>query len=230
MRLLYSTQQSWWVSGGCGGGDGSGGLYIGITLSVCPSLRLVCMGRRLLIFSNVTFKMADWWPYWIFMPPSLGARGIMFSGCPSIYLSISLSLHPSKAQNTLFSTCTWVCRSIHPTNRDHFVTYLSVRPSGDFQAFAGECIEGMALKFCMLIYLGHLQNWLDYGHSLLIFLLLVPLWLSEMGQIWGFRAFLGECIKGMAWNLHADVSWPPSELVSLWSGSVDFSDFGTTFT
>ena len=27
---------------------------------------LVCMGINLLIISNITFKMAVWWPYWIF--------------------------------------------------------------------------------------------------------------------------------------------------------------------
>ena len=27
------------------------------------------MERSLLIFSNVTFKMAAWWPYWIFQFP-----------------------------------------------------------------------------------------------------------------------------------------------------------------
>ena len=35
----------------------------------------------------------------------------------------------------------------------------------------------------------HLHNWLDYGHSLLIFLSLVLFWLSEMCQFWGFWAF-----------------------------------------
>ena len=34
--------------------------YIGLTLY---------MGRSLLIFSDVTFKMAAWWPYWIFWFP-----------------------------------------------------------------------------------------------------------------------------------------------------------------
>ena len=47
-------------------------------------------------------------------------------------------------------------------------------------------------EFCMLMYLGHLQNWLDYDHGLLIFLLLAPFRLSETGHIWGFRAFPGE--------------------------------------
>ena len=73
------------------------GGYTGFTLSVCPSVRLsvcrrhgfrsisqvcfgisisnfICMlmvaiGRSLLIFSNVTFKMAAWRPYWIFWFP-----------------------------------------------------------------------------------------------------------------------------------------------------------------
>ena len=30
--------------------------------------------------------------------------------------------------------------------------------------------------------------------------------------------------------LHADVSWPPSELISLWLQSVDFSNFGAILT
>ena len=30
--------------------------------------------------------------------------------------------------------------------------------------------------------------------------------------------------------LHADVSWPPSELIRLWSRSVDFPPFGTNLT
>ena len=73
------------------------GGYTGFTLSVCPSVRLsvcrrhgfrsisqvcfgisisnfICMlmvaiGRSLLIFSDVAFKMAAWRPYWIFWFP-----------------------------------------------------------------------------------------------------------------------------------------------------------------
>ena len=59
---------------------------------------------------------------------------------------------------------------------------------------------GNALKCCMLMYLDHLQNRKVYGHSLLIFLILALFWLSEMGQIWGFRAFPGECMEEMASN------------------------------
>ena len=39
---------------------------------------------------------------------------------------------------------------------------------------------GNSLKFCMLMYPDHFQNWLDFGHGLFIFLLLTSPWLSEM--------------------------------------------------
>ena len=58
----------------------------------------------------------------------------------------------------------------------------------------------IGLKYGMLLYPDHLQNWLDYGHGLVIFLILVLFWLSETGQIWGFQAF--------------------------WSCSVDFPHYG----
>ena len=45
------------------------------------------------------------------------------------------------------------------------------------------------LKFCLLMYHDHLQNWLDYGYSLLIFLIYMSFWLSETHQIWCFQAF-----------------------------------------
>ena len=44
------------------------------------------------------------------------------------------------------------------------------------------------------------HNWLDHRHVLLIFLILVLFWLSDTGQIWGFRAFPGECMEGIAWH------------------------------
>ena len=46
--------------------------------------------------------------------------------------------------------------------------------------------RGNGLKFCMLLYPDHLQNWFDFGYSLLIFLILMLFWLGEMGQILGF--------------------------------------------
>ena len=71
-----------------------------------------------------------------------------------------------------------------------------------FRVFSGEYFEERAWNFvrwCILSTL--IKNWLNSGCSLLIFLILVPCWLDEMGQIWGFRAFSGERIEGMAWNV-----------------------------
>ena len=69
------------------------------------------------------------------------------------------------------------------------------------------------------MYRDNLQNWLVYGYGLWIFLILALFWLSETGQIWGLRAFPGECMGEMTWN--ADVSWRPTEVISLWLRSVD---------
>ena len=73
-------------------------------------------------------------------------------------------------------------------------------PNLGFPGISQRTHGGNDLKFCMLLYPGYLQNWLDYGHSFLIFLILVQFWVSEMGQIWGCRAFLEKHKEGMAWK------------------------------
>ena len=142
------------------------------------------------------------------MPLTLGARGIIFFGlsvrpsfCPSVHLSFESLKYP-------LLICTWVCWSTRPS-----VTVLrhvrpSVRPSICLsfrpERFPGICRTmhiGNGLKFYMLMYLAHVQNCLVYGRGLLISLILALFWLSETGQIWGFRAFSGERMKGMAWNI-----------------------------
>ena len=119
-----------------------------------------------------------------------------------------LSVRPSvRSLKYPLLTCTWVRWSTRPT-----VTVLrhvrrsvcpSVCPSVRPERFPGICRRthgGNGLKFYMLMYLDHLLNWLVYGHGLLIFLILALFWLSETGQIWGFRAFPGEHMEEMAWN------------------------------
>ena len=88
----------------------------------------------------------------------------------------------------------------------HVINYATLSETGQiwgFWSYPGECMEGKAWNFAcyMLMYLDHLQNWLVLGHGLLIFVILAVFWLSETGQIWGFRAFPGECMEGMAWNM-----------------------------
>ena len=71
------------------------------------------------------------------------------------------------------------------------------------ERFPGICRgmhRGIGLKVYMLVYLHHLQKWLVYGRGLVIFQVLALFWLSETGQIWGFRAFPGERMEGMTWN------------------------------
>ena len=111
--------------------------------------------------------------HFVFMPPPLGAVGIMFSGCPSIRLS------------------NWPPDSSLPGRRTNQLTFrLSVHPQRFPDIFLR--MHGRNdLKFGVLLYPDHLQNWLDFGHSLLIFLLLMALWLTETGHIWGFRSFSG---------------------------------------
>ena len=80
---------------------------------------------------------------------------------------------------------------------------ISIKWNGSNLGFPGiyrRTHGGNGLKFCVLMYLDHLQNWLVQGHSLLIFLILALFWLSETGQIWGFWAFPGERMEEMAWN------------------------------
>ena len=141
-----------------------------------------------------------------------------FTACPSVRPSISMGLwywelmsRPDPAVlpvGTLHSLeWFWVSRRIFIYS--HHNTYVfslrwpSVRPSVRLERFPGICRGmhgGIGLKFYMLVYLHHLQNWLVYGRGLVIFQILALFWLSETGQIWGFRAFPGERMEGMTWN------------------------------
>ena len=58
----------------------------------------------------------------IFMPPPLGAGGIMFSGCPSVRPSVRL-----KPEIPSFDL--YIGPLVHPTNRYRFTACPSVRPS-----------------------------------------------------------------------------------------------------
>ena len=103
---------------------------------------------------------------------------------------------------------------------------MSVRP----ERFPGICLRmhgGISLKLHMLMYLDHLQNWLVYGHGLVIFLILDLVKRVKFG-VSGY--FLENAWRKWPEILHADESWQPSELISLWSRSGDFSNFGAFWT
>ena len=93
--------------------------------------------------------------------------------------------------------------SFRSSTRPTVTILRHVRPSVHPDRFPGICLRmhgGIGLEFYMLLYLAHPQNRLVYGCGLLIFLILALFWLSETGQIWGFRAFPGERMEEMAWN------------------------------
>ena len=131
----------------------------------------------------------------------------------SVRPSVRPSVHPSvRPKPEIPSFDLYIGPLVHPTNRNRFTACPSVRlsvrpsvcPSVRPERFPGICRRthgGNGLKFYMLMYLDRLQNWLVYGHGLLIFLILALFWLRETGQIWGFRAFPGECMEEMASNL-----------------------------
>ena len=112
------------------------------------------------------------------MPPPLGAGGIMFSGCPSVRLSVRQSVR-RKPEVPSFDL--YMGPLVHPTNLDRFTACLSIRPS---VRLSGE-VSGHLLE----------NAWREWPKI-----------------------------------LHADVSWPSSELISLWPSSVDFYIFGTILT
>ena len=63
---------------------------------------------------------------------------------------------------------------VHPTSRDRFYIHPSVRPewfSGNSRKTHERIWNG--LQICMLLYPDNVQIWLDFGHSLLICLILV---------------------------------------------------------
>ena len=149
-----------------------------------------------------------------------------------------LSVRPSvRSLKYPLLTCTWIRWSTRPT-----VTVLrhvrpSVRPSvcpsvrpERFPGISRRTHGGNGLKFCTLMYLDHLQNWLVYGHSLLIFQILALFWLSESGQNGVSGHFPENTWRKWPEILYADVSWALSELVSFGSWSVDFCNFGTILT
>ena len=114
----------------------------------------------------------------------------------------------------------------------HFVSILTLwnRPNLQFMGIFLRTQGRNGFKIGMLMYSDHFQNRLDFGHWLLISLILVPFWLSETGQIWGFHDFLQNAWEEWPKIWHADASWPPFELMKFGSWPIGFPHFGTIFT
>ena len=79
-----------------------------------------------------------------------------------------------------------------------------------------------SLKFDMLMYPELLWSWWHLVQALLVFLILTVCWLSDTNQICSFHIFLWE---KWAEICHEDVSYPPLELIRIWSRPVKFTHF-----
>ena len=81
------------------------------------------------------------------------------------------------------------------------------------------------LKFVMLMYPDHLQNWLDFGHVLLIYVILVAPSHNKTGHIWSFRILFVHRMGIIAWNLTCWCILTTSEMIRFWSWFVYFHYF-----
>ena len=130
-----------------------------------------------------------------------------FTACPSVYINGSVVLGADESPRpcgtpSWYTPLSWMIlskqKNLHLFSSQYICVFskMSVRPSVRLERFPGICRgmhRGIGLKFYMLVYLHHLQNWL-------VFQILALFWLSETGQILGFRAFPGERMEGMTWN------------------------------
>ena len=175
------------------------------------------------------------------MPPPLGAGGIMFSGCPSVRPSVCPSVRPSvRPKPEIPSFDLHMGPLVHPTNRNRFTACPSVRPSvrlsvrpsvrRGFRAFAEERMEGMAWNFTCWCILTVVRT--DKFMTTVCWFL--KFWRNfDLVKRVKFRVsghFTENAWRKWPQILHPDVSRPPSELISLWPQSVDFSNFGAILT
>ena len=99
----------------------------------------------------------------------------------------------------------------------------------DFWTFLGERMKGLPWIFFRLMYLGHFQNWLFYGHSLLILFWCyfdIAKWVKFGVSV----HFVENSLRKWPEILHAYVFWIPAELIRLSSQFVDISNLGTILT
>ena len=203
-----------------------------------------CQQRRLLLPTDHSAKWLDSRavryinidaPVWIFMHSIVRCCFYAFAFRHRRHYIFGLSVRPSvRSLKYPLRACTWVRWSTRPT-----VTVLrhvrpSVCPSVRPERFPGICRRthrGNGLEFYMMMYLDHLQNWLVYGHGLLIFL---KFWhyfdLVKRVKFGVSGHFLENAWRKWPEILHADVSSQPTGLISLWPRSVDFCNFDTILT
>ena len=157
------------------------------------------------------------------MPPPSRAAGIMFSGRPSVRPSV---LDP----NSHFSDSTWP----HWSNPLTVCFFSHVRPSVHPSGLVSRHFRENAWRNRPVIWHDGV-SWLPSE--------LIRLWLRSVDFPFWRIFFLVKRVKFEVsghylenarrdWPViwHADVSWPPSELIRAWLWSLDFPPFGAILT
>ena len=115
----------------------------------------------------------------------------------------------------------------------HFGTILTWwnRSNLVFPGISWRTHWGNGLKYGVLLYPDHLQNWLDYGYGLVIYSNFGAILILVKRVKFGVsRHFLENPLRKWPEILNADVSSPLSELITIWLQFVDFSNFDAILT
>ena len=93
-------------------------VFFGISISNFICMLFVAIGRSLLIFSDVTFKMAAWWPYWIFRFPdsnfSLALKSSPnFTGTSLVCMERSLLIFSNVTFKMAAWWPYWICQHLN---------------------------------------------------------------------------------------------------------------------
>ena len=110
----------------------------GISISNFMCLLMVAIGRSLLIFSDVTFKMAAWWPYWIFWFPDSnfwGGWGCEVS-CGGHHRPKGKTTTGSALDGAVFDTAQILAYLVHNMSRSQL--YLGFGRFGWLPSFFGQ--------------------------------------------------------------------------------------------
>ena len=160
----------------------------GISNFICKLM--VAIGRSLLIFSDVTFKMAAWWPYWIFwFPDSIFSLALNINFKLQRHNTYVFGLEPIDFQQRHFQN-------------GRLAAILDFSVSGlcrwhGFQSISQVCFGISISNFiCMLV--------LVIGNSLLIFSDVT----FKMAALWPYWIFwFPDSNFSLALNINSKLQW-----------------------
>ena len=119
---------------------------------------------------------------------------------------------------------------VHPTKRDRFAACPSVRLSGEVSRHLPKRMEGMAW---------HVACWCILVNFRTDYIMVTVCWFFLFWHYFDLvkrvkfvvsGRFLENATREWPEILHADLPWPPPELIRLWPRAIDFSHFCAILT